>query len=711
MKNIFKRVAKDQFEQALEACGEANKKGYSDAKIYLKGLKRSIDDASGIIDECISNMKKHHINDESLVQSIKKQLQTVQTEFEESYFDTKENLEQKSRMSAKFNITLFGRTKAGKSTLMEILTHGDGSHMGDGGQRTTRDVRSYDWKGMSITDVPGIDAYGGEEDDKKAEEAAVYADLILFMITAGQPEGTEADWMVKLKKMDKPIVCICNYKQSLGESAEDFRLKRILDNPQRLEERMNIGGLVKQFNIFLKEQLPNEHVDFIVSHLLAKYYSQQKEYSSKKTDLEKVSRFNTVEQSIVNEVFSNGVLHRKKCYLSIIDSPLYQQMNQLYAFSASAYSQFRVIQDKSSLFEDWCDNFNSSQRSILKSVITREYNTLRNSISGFVEDHWEDDDVGGAWKKHCANFNIEGNIKKAILLTQKRLEEKIADLFSELESEMKYTFEWQTKNNLGSYKFIDWKRGLKWVGALSSAGLGIAALLLSSGPLGWAALGVGAVFSFFSWLFDSREDKKRERHIKLTKKLEDSLTNAEKKSSKKILDWYDENIITYENKVLSRLRLVKNSLLSLSNGERQLALGYSKNHKDINKMIIANIFDSMKIPMYEYDRIRQIARVPGRRIAIVINGIENIPCKISDLAKKLGNKEVINVIKWHPEKDTQTQVRFLLRYFGINALPLIKSVNNGTQTVAYLYNQNYNQEQLDSIDLVQQIMNVHIILK
>ena len=154
MYSPFNKATPNSLETALQACSAANKQGYAEAKIYLNGLKKSIDDASEIINECIQGMKKYHINDKSLIQSIRTQLQTVQTEFEQSYYDTKNSLSSKSKMSSKFNITLFGKTKAGKSTLMEILTHGDGSHMGKGGQRTTRDVRSYEWKGMTVNDVP-----------------------------------------------------------------------------------------------------------------------------------------------------------------------------------------------------------------------------------------------------------------------------------------------------------------------------------------------------------------------------------------------------------------------------------------------------------------------------------------------------------------------------------------------------------------------------
>lgn len=709
--HLFNHIEPNHLETALKACSAANAQGLKEAQVYLNELHKSVKQASKIIAECIDNMKKYHITDKSIIQSIRTQLQTVQAEFKQSYNDTQANLINKGKMSSKFNITLFGKTKAGKSTLMEILTHGDGSHMGKGGQRTTRDVRSYEWKGMSVTDIPGIDAYGGKEDDAKAEEAAIYADLILFMITAGQPEGSEADWMVKLKRMDKPILCICNYKQSIGEGIDDFRLKRLLSNPQKIEERMNIGELVNQFNTFLHEQLPNEHVDFLVTHLLAKFYSQQPEYASKKTELEKISRFSFVEQSIIKEVYKNGVLYRKKCYLSIIDAPLYEQMNQLFSFSAEAYYQYRIIYDKLSIFNIWCEDFNIKQKKKIVGVITQEYNKIRNSIPGFIESHVEDKDVSKAWEKHCEKFDIQSNIYKQIDSIKLKVEEKISDIFSELNTEMNFSIKLKSETNCGNYQFKNWKRRMQWTGAIGSAALTISAIALSSGPLGWAALGVGALFGIFAWLCDSREDKLKRATQKLSDNLNKHLEKAEKKAINDITKWYETNVEYQEKQISKRLSLVGRSMLSLSNGERQLALGYSKNHMNITKMMIANIFYSMDIPMTELDRIISAARVPGRRVAIVIDGKDNFPLKISDLASRLGNNETINIIKLDRSKSLESQINYLFGYFKFKNKPLIKKVNNDTQTIAYLFDNHYKQSELDSLDLIQQILNIHIILK
>lgn len=704
------KIENNDLRRALDACKYANKQGYKDAKVYLDELKKSIEKASDIISECVDGMQTYHITDTDLINNVRHQLETVQTEFEKSYFDTKKNLEIKNKQSAKFNITLFGRTKAGKSTLMEILTHGDGSHMGKGGQRTTRDVRSYDWNGMSVTDIPGIDAYDGEDDDTLAEEAAVYADLILFMITAGQPESTEADWLVKLKKMDKPIICVCNFKQSIGESLDDLRLKRLLGNPERLKERMNIDEMVKQFNQFINEQLPNEHVEFFVTHLLAKFASQRPEYKEISEGLAKVSRFENIENAIIQEVYRHGVLHRKKSYLSIIDSPLYLQMNQLFQFSAAAYSQFRIIQDKAQAFQYWCDEFNKNEKEKLHQAIVRQFNQLRNSIPGFAEDHVEDDDVSGEWSRHCNNYNIKKNIDIAISATQKRLKEKLSELFAELNQEMQINLTYNLNKELGNYKFFNWKKATNWAGVLGSAGLGIAAFVLGSNPLTLAAFGVAAVFSIFSWLCDSREDKLRERRQKLSDKIRKSIDKDERKALNTIDNWFENSINTAEKNVIKRLVILEKSLLSLSCGERELALGYSENHRTITKRIVDNILDSMSISEREKARVKFAVRVPGRRLTLVVEGKERLNIKLADLAFRLGSKETINIINLDFDKPRYAQIYFLFRYFGFDR-PRIKEVNNNTQTVAYLSNDNFTEEQFDSLSIIQQIMKIHIIIR
>ena len=95
-------------------------------------------------------------------------LEGLRIDLQSSYIRLKQQREQNLALKkvhlARFNVMLFGRTMAGKSTIREALTGGDGSTIGQGGQRTTRDVRDYEWNNLRIVDTPGFGAFGGEED-------------------------------------------------------------------------------------------------------------------------------------------------------------------------------------------------------------------------------------------------------------------------------------------------------------------------------------------------------------------------------------------------------------------------------------------------------------------------------------------------------------------------------------------------------------------
>jgi len=73
---------------------------------------------------------------------------------EHSLEDLVISLDKKRKHLKDFTVALFGRTKAGKSTLRETLTRGNGSTIGKGSQRTTRDVTEYSWQGLRLLDTP-----------------------------------------------------------------------------------------------------------------------------------------------------------------------------------------------------------------------------------------------------------------------------------------------------------------------------------------------------------------------------------------------------------------------------------------------------------------------------------------------------------------------------------------------------------------------------
>lgn len=196
---------------------------------------------------------------------------------------------------------------------MEILTNGDGLSIGNGAQRTTRDVRQYNWNGLEITDVPGIGAFEGEDDEQIAFEAAKKADLILFLITDDAPQAAEAECFGRIMDLGKPVICIMNVKASAPEGKSIKLLTR--DIEKRFDmERLN--EIRKQFMSYSK-QLGQDwgYVPFVYVHLKSAFMSQNTEDPQVKDTLHKVSRIGFLKKKIVEQVRERGCFYRVKTFI------------------------------------------------------------------------------------------------------------------------------------------------------------------------------------------------------------------------------------------------------------------------------------------------------------------------------------------------------------------------------------------------------------
>lgn len=708
---FFKKETRDEqlekLKKALKQCESTSEKEYKNSLYYLRIIEKSVKQACDSIENCKDAMLQHRVNDPELIETIQKQLLGVQNAFQNAVEKTKRDVEYKRNHLNKFNVTLFGKTKAGKSTLKEILTQGNGSSIGHGAQRTTRDVRSYDWNGLRVTDVPGIDAYEGKDDDAIAENAAIYADLILFMITSGQPGSDEADWLVKLKRKDKPILCVCNYRQSLtGEK----RLQHYLANPEKIKEKMNVNGIVAQFNEFVAEKLPNEKIRVIVTHLMAKYLSMHLNPPDAETSkiLSRMSRFTDVENALIKEITSNGIFYRTKCYLSIIDNPLYEQMRQLLDFSAMTLYQYKVITDKINQFESWAEEFNESDFEDLQNNIGNIFYRVQNTVAGFVESYLERDDLDDLWKKHLEKLKTEDEIKNTVKKYYTEAENYVQSLFKDLGTELKLIFNFNT-GKLGTYSITNWKRGLGWASAVGGAGAAIVGFILgASNPVGWVIGGIAAVVGIISWFTDSREKKLREQRNKLTNKLKQSLDKMQSKALEGITKDFENNIVNgLQTTVRNKLHMLRKSMLTLANTERELALGYCRKHTEISLALVKSIIEQSEGFRDYAVHIKKVARIPSKFTVVIVDQIYDgdIHSLCNYIGSKLGCKEKVWIISLKLRQSKINLINNLLNIFHID----INGQYSEENRLTYIPKRNYPEYIKDDINIIEQITEIHLI--
>lgn len=136
-------------------------------------------------------------------------------QLEETLTKVDDLFERQSAALQTFNIVLFGRTGAGKSTLISAMTQGNGSSVSQGESDWTTRVEPFEWYSCRIYDTPGINGWGRTESrtdlEARAREAVEIADFVLVCFDSQSQQADEfgklAAWV---RTYRKPLIAVLN---------------------------------------------------------------------------------------------------------------------------------------------------------------------------------------------------------------------------------------------------------------------------------------------------------------------------------------------------------------------------------------------------------------------------------------------------------------------------------------------------------------------
>ena len=384
----------DGLEGALAACALATEEGRKTADEYLFRTREALQQARDSMDVVAGSRTRASLAHQD--SDLMSQMEELLTELEGQLLTIESILNRKSERPSSYNITLFGRTGAGKSTLMEILTNGRGSTIGKGAQRTTRDVRTYEWKGLRVTDVPGVAAFEGDKDAETAHKAAREADLILFLITDDGPQPAEAEHLARLRRTGRPVVGVCNVKSALrGEAGKRLFIRdshRTFD-PDRLEE------IRRQFDEIAGQHNPEQQLPLIYTHLLAGFTANRTQPEELAEELREESRFWEVEDAIADEIAGNGTYLRTRSYTDMATEAALDA-SELMMQSAYLMNQLRErISSRIQELEEWRKAFRKKSDQKLGELLSTTTGRLRNQITPFAETNWKDRNISQKWNR------------------------------------------------------------------------------------------------------------------------------------------------------------------------------------------------------------------------------------------------------------------------------------------------------------------------
>ncbi|WP_161937842.1 GTPase [Serinicoccus chungangensis] len=137
-----------------------------------------------------------------------------------------------------FNIALFGRTGAGKSSLISALAELDGERVSRGESDWTVDVTPIEWNSCRLYDTPGINGWGRTrsvgELEMVARRAVEVADVVLLCFDTQSQQASEfskvAAWV---QEFSKPAIAVLNVRNAMWRHPARMTAKAGRSNLQK----------------------------------------------------------------------------------------------------------------------------------------------------------------------------------------------------------------------------------------------------------------------------------------------------------------------------------------------------------------------------------------------------------------------------------------------------------------------------------------------
>lgn len=698
-------MGKNDLKIALEECKKAAKTGYTIAIKHEKTLNKVLSVAKEKIRSTLLHFKSSACYSPEVINLLESQLSTIEQDFMRLSFAFKEDLQNLHTNMSNFSITLFGKTMTGKSTLMEILTEGDGRTIGKGAQRTTRDVRRYNWNGLEITDVPGIGAFEGEDDEQIAFEAAKTADLVLFLITDDGPQALEAECFSRIISLGKPVICIMNVKSSINEGKSIKLAKRDIQkkfDTERLE-------IIRQQFLVYAEQFGQtwNHIPFVYVHLKSAYLAQHTESVELSNTYYQISRIEYLKNKITEQVRKKGEFFRIKTFIDIISNPILHSIESLLEQSQANSLQGRTILTKKRQLDMWKDIFYRDSKSRISSLIVKIKSDLNSEIAIFAEEHFSDKNADKAWNKVLKEHKIEQQCQELLEEFETKANDKLNEISREITNELKFTTNFAEDTTLKMSDIFDGKKLWDWSSVIVGGGLSIAAGIAyiigaaSAGPLGWAALAVAGIGILGSFLFKSRDKKEYEARTRLEKNLRENVSKICDSLQTQMEDDLNSLISVRIEDLMREIDKINSVIFELADTQRELAWNLNEHLLELNRQIVSETIRLIGAEESDY-HIKSVARIPGNSSLFLLRDGSVFPEEQRDKIYKIMGERIYFV---HETKSKKLLIsRILGRDIDRNCINIEEKIG-----VAHIPIEVVTPNIINKVQLAQQLSRVQIV--
>lgn len=602
-------TAQNNYLASLNTCKQIAKEEYKTVQGHFEQCDTIIDALSQKLQGVIEHGSQTLSEDKMVEDGLTNMLQDLERDYGKLLSKRNANLAKQKRSLDFFNVMLFGRTMAGKSTIREAITRGDGQTIGKGAQRTTRDVKEYEWNNLRIIDTPGFGAYNGQEDTQIAHEILEQSDVVLFMLNSDSIQESTFVELEHVHKLNKPLIFVLNMKKDLEN---DGNRRRALKSPEKyiFKEEDIQGHADRLKNLAGRAGINPNTVRIIPIHAQAAFLATIVS-GEEGSQLHELSRIDKVLNALIDEVEGNGPIRRVQTFL---DSSLHHVDEQSLLILSQRDRLTKLLpQYESSLtrISQWKVKTLRDAPRLLSKEVDLAFKPLIDSVADFIDDHIEDDNATRAWDRHYKSLKITNKIEQSVQALAEQVVEELHDFNREMNEGLEITSSFEVAHNGQKFSESDFKRINGWGSAIAGVVSAIA-FLNAWNPVGWVAAGIGIVFSIFSFFSDSRAKKLKEAKSKQRQALLEDIEKSKKKIKTNLESWFDKNIhrstiLPTEHNLSLLCQALSKFTSELDSTDSQLyALKHEINFRLLNKVAYVITKQHFTLPKF-----MKIVRTPG----------------------------------------------------------------------------------------------------
>lgn len=636
----------NSLKATLEACHKVAEKGYKIAENNNNALKTIISSSEERLNIIKNGLLQKEIKIPEYYQEFIGQTEENISELNTLQKNVDGELRDKKGSLSLFNVVVYGRTKAGKSTLMEVLTRGSGTSIGKGAQRTTKDVRSYKWNGLTIYDTPGIaaSAVDGRIDEEKAYKVAQFADLLIFLFSDDAPQKEEAAAFARLKQLGKPIVGIINVKSS--SSDRTFSKMRLRDIRKKLDDSRldKIKGQLLQLAASGGGQWDDTR--FIYTDLHTAFLSQMtepEELLAHARELYDLSRFHQVENSVVSEIQQKGTFFMFKNFIDIIYQLSWRTECQLYEHVKNASIVLETFKQGEKTLLKIKDRFTKESEERVNIFLSNLERELLNTASAFANDNYENKYANEDWRYTLERMHIEEEAQNLLEVIASDCENYLNEFAKEFKQNLRFTLNVSFKGINGS-RIIDTLGNFNTalnIGGLVVAGAVLLGILEFSNPIGWVIGGLKLISSLF---FTDKEEKIRKAINKMRRALNNNINEIISNLRSNMENTLNIQIIDgYLNSSINRFRTIMLNIDSFIKMQKEMAGKINAELLIMNQQLLNEAAIHLNVPQLATNT-KRMARVPGEAVLLEMqNDSDFMHEKIKQDLHELLQEEVLFV--------------------------------------------------------------------